>query len=85
MKRQAFLNNSKINKNIVISALDAVSTIYDTNHEEVTNLTKYAEEHKIPKTSSRQLPENTGITNIDIQHKMNKLDNVIADMAGEGV
>lgn len=85
MKRQAFLNNSKINKNIVISALDAVSTIYDTNHEEVTNLTKYAEEHKIPKTSSRQLPENTGITNIDIQHKINKLDNVIADMAGEGV
>lgn len=53
MKRRAFIDKTKITKNVIIDALDSISTIYTTNREEVDSLSEYAEKHKIPHTSSK--------------------------------
>ena len=50
--RQAFLKNSEITQFLILDGVSQITPVYKTNPEEVEELERYAEEHKIPTTSS---------------------------------
>lgn len=52
MVRISFLQHSVISKEIILQGIDEVSSIYETNREEVNELLDYARKNGIPSTSS---------------------------------
>ena len=66
MVRISFLQHSVINKEIILQGIDEVSSIYETNREEVNELLDYARKNGIPGTSSgnekpaKHVPEEEG-------------------------